>query len=153
MMKPVTPVVPVSWGELLDKISVLQIKRARIASPEALRNVEKEHRLLGAIAAAAIEWVEIAALFEDLRHVNEALWDIEDAIREEEATAHFGAEFVELARSVYKLNDERAAIKRRINTLMHSELVEEKSYAGLAEGKMPARSGVSSIAGAGAAAR
>ena len=132
MKQQTSPTVPVSWGELLDKITILEIKRERIASPEALGNVEKEYRLLGAIGAAALERADVAALLLALRRVNEALWEIEDAIREEEAASRFGTDFIRLARSVYKRNDERAVIKRRINGLMKSELFEEKSYAGFA---------------------
>lgn len=130
MIHPASPAIPVSWGELLDKITILEIKRARIARPEASANIEREYRLLDAIGAAALERAEIRPLFEALRRVNETLWGIEDAIREEEAGGRFGAEFVRLARAVYRNNDERAAIKRRINLLLGSELVEEKSYAG-----------------------
>jgi hypothetical protein len=126
-----SPSVPVSWGELLDKITILEIKRARIARNEARANVEREHRLLGAIGATVLDRGDVAPLFDALRRINEQLWEIEDAIRAEEAEARFGDEFVRLARSVYKRNDERAAIKRRINALLGSELVEEKSYAGL----------------------
>jgi len=126
-----SPAVPVSWGELLDKITILEIKRARIARPEARANVEKERGLLGAIGASALGRADVAALVAELRAVNEALWEIEDALREKEAEARFGAEFIRLARSVYQRNDERAAIKRRINALLDSDLVEEKSYAGI----------------------
>jgi len=126
-----SPAVPVSWGELLDKITILEIKRARIARPDARANVEKERSLLGAIGATALGRADVAALFGELRAVNEALWEIEDAIREKEAEARFGAEFIQLARSVYQRNDERAAIKRRINALLDSDLIEEKSYAGI----------------------
>lgn len=132
-MKPLpVPAVPVSWGELLDKIAILEIKRARIRLPEARANVEKEYRLLRALGATALQQAGIAPLYEGLRQVNEALWEIEDAIREEEAGTRFGEEFIRLARSVYLRNDERASIKRRINTLLASELTEEKSYASFA---------------------
>lgn len=130
MTRMASPKVPVSWGELLDKIAILEIKRARITRPEALAHVEEEHRLLLATAAAVLGRTDVMRLFQVLQQVNEALWDIEDAIREEEAGARFGAEFIRLARSIYRRNDERAAIKRRINALLDSELVEEKSYAG-----------------------
>lgn len=123
------PAVPVSWGELLDKMTILQIKQARIASPAALENIAKEYRLLSAFGAQALQAAPVRALAESLQRVNEALWDIEDAIREKEASAQFGADFVGLARSVYRMNDRRAAIKREINRLLDSELVEEKSYA------------------------
>jgi hypothetical protein len=130
MEQTATPQVPVSWGELLDKITILEIKRARIARADARINVENEHRLLGAIGAQALGHDGIAPLMDDLRRVNEDLWQIEDAIRKEEAGARFGDRFIGLARSVYKRNDERAAIKRQINALLGSALVEEKSYAG-----------------------
>jgi hypothetical protein len=129
MVPLASPEVPVSWGELLDKVTILEIKRARIARSEARANVEREHSLLGRVAHAALIREDVAPLFEELRGVNEALWEIEDAIREEEADARFGSEFIRLARLVYIRNDERAAIKRRINTVLGSNLVEEKSYA------------------------
>ena len=124
------PSVPVSWGELLDKITILEIKRARIERPHALANVEREHRALSEAAARVIGIDGLAPLLQRLKRVNEILWDVEDAIREQEADARFGTRFVALARSVYKTNDERAAIKRAINALLRSELIEEKSYAG-----------------------
>jgi hypothetical protein len=132
MQHPANPTVPISWGELIDKITILDIKRARLSRPEALANVQKELALLSMIGAAALESEDVAQLFEALRRVNEELWDIEDAIRTEEANGRFGTAFVRLARSVYKRNDERAAIKRRINTVLASELTEEKSYADIA---------------------
>lgn len=118
------PLVPVSWGELLDKITILEIKRDRIVDQAARRNVEKELDLLADIAGEAL----LRAPLEQLRRVNAALWDIEDAIRAEEARGTFGPDFVRLARAVYQHNDERAAIKRELNALLGSELVEEKSY-------------------------
>lgn len=129
---PATPTVPVSWGELLDKLTILEIKRERITRAEALRNVENEHRALATIAAPALDQAGVATEVEALRSVNVALWEIEDAIREEEAAFRFGPEFIRLARAVYHRNDERAAIKRRINALLDSELVEEKSYSSFA---------------------
>ncbi len=123
-----TPEVPVSWGELLDKLTILAIKRARITRPDARANIETEHCLLDAIAAEALDRPGVAPLVDALRGVNEALWEIEDAIRAEDAAGRFGAEFIRLARAVYQHNDERAAIKRRINLLLQSGLTEEKSY-------------------------
>lgn len=120
------PLVPVSWGELLDKITILEIKLVQLRDPAALANVKREHDLLRAIAAPVLG--EVASLVDDLRAVNRALWDIEDRIREEEALARFGPEFIELARAVYRSNDQRAALKRQINGKLASELVEEKSY-------------------------
>ena len=122
------PHVPVSWGELLDKITILELKRDRIRDAAALANVARELALLHAIAAPVMG--ELEAQVERLRAVNAALWDIEDAIREEEGAARFGAEFVALARAVYTRNDERAGVKRAINDALGSALVEEKSYKG-----------------------
>jgi len=124
-----SPMVPVSWGELIDKITILDIKRSRLSRPEARVNAEKEHALLRMIGETALRREDVASLSTALRRINEDLWDIEDAIREEEARGCFGAAFIQLARSVYKRNDERAAIKRRINAVLESELIEEKSYA------------------------
>lgn len=125
-----TPHVPVSWGELIDKITILEIKAARLTSAAALQNVRNELAQLtektlplGDMAA------QVAPLKADLTHVNEALWEIEDKIRDKEAAKAFDAAFIELARSVYVTNDQRAALKRRINQLLASELVEEKGYA------------------------
>lgn len=127
-----TPSVPVSWGELLDKMTILQIKQERIATPAARDNVGREYRMLSAIGGQALRDGAVGGLVESLKRVNEALWEIEDAIRGEEAAARFGASFIDLARSVYRMNDRRAAIKREINRLLQSELVEEKSYAACA---------------------
>lgn len=124
------PSVPVSWGELLDKITILEIKRERMDRPDALANVEKEHRVLSEAAAHVLDIDGVPPLLQRLKRINETLWEVEDAIREQEADARFGPRFVALARSVYKTNDERAAVKRAINALLNSELIEEKSYAG-----------------------
>jgi len=123
------PLAPVSWGELLDKITILEIKRERIGDPTALRNVAREHDHLCEIAAPVEGQPDIAPLMARLREVNRLLWDIEDQIRMKEAAADFGPEFVQLARSVYKTNDIRAAVKRQINLVLNSAIVEEKSYA------------------------
>jgi hypothetical protein len=126
------PCVPISWGELLDKITILEIKQDRIVAAAARANVGREYRLLRMIGSDALRMSSVARLFRELKQVNEQLWQIEDAIREQEAEARFGSEFVALARSVYQTNDRRAAIKREINCLLESELVEEKSYAACA---------------------
>lgn len=123
------PSVPVSWGELLDKITILEIKGERITRAEARANVTREYRLLRAIGAEVLNRSGVAQLVAALKRVNEALWEIEDAIREQEAKRQFGTEFVKLARAVYQRNDERAALKREINLALESELIEEKSYA------------------------
>ncbi|WP_066781620.1 DUF6165 family protein [Sphingomonas sp. CCH5-D11] len=123
------PSVPVSWGELLDKITILEIKRERITRAEARENVLREYRLLQRIGGQVLNRSGIAPLVRALKAVNEALWEIEDAIREQEAARQFGADFIRLARAVYQRNDERAAIKREINLKLESDLIEEKSYA------------------------
>jgi hypothetical protein len=122
--------VPVSPGELLDKVTILRIKSQRMTDPAKLKNVRIE------LAALEHTWrssphaqVDIAADIEALQNVNERLWVIEDDIRNQERAKDFGAEFVRLARAVYFENDERAAIKRRINLRLGSGIVEEKSYA------------------------
>ncbi|HEX8585279.1 MAG TPA: DUF6165 family protein [Allosphingosinicella sp.] len=124
-----TPNVPVSWGELLDKITILEIKEERIADPAARSNVRRELGLLRDIATLALEDPAATRLLATLRRINERLWDIEDDIRGKEAQADFGPDFIALARAVYKTNDQRAALKRELNGLLNSELVEEKSYA------------------------
>lgn len=130
-----TLLIPVSWGELLDKITILEIKSSRITDAAKLQNIRKELNLLSDVAGSQADVPggnskdpALDKLKEDLRRVNEALWDIEDAIRECEGRGDFGSRFLELARAVYKNNDERAALKQRINLLLGSDLVEEKSY-------------------------
>jgi len=121
--------VPISPGELLDKITILRIKSARMTDPVKLANVRLELELLEQTwrdSGAAIP--EVAADEAALQRVNEALWDIEDKIRDKEHASAFDAEFIELARAVYVTNDERAAVKKRINTALGSRIVEEKSY-------------------------
>lgn len=123
---------PVSWGELIDKITILEIKQARIAEAAKRRNVERELAALTDLREAAMPAnapAEIAALTVELRHVNTALWEVEDALRDCERDGRFDAGFIELARSVYRHNDRRAALKKEINLALGSELVEEKSYA------------------------
>lgn len=121
--------VPVSFGELLDKLSILEIKRDRIDDPGKLANVAREHAaLLSVWRQAPQSALDITALSGELRAVNERLWDIEDAVRDKEAAQSFDDDFVRLARSVYIQNDERARIKRAINLALGSLLVEEKSY-------------------------
>lgn len=117
--------VPVSVGEVLDKISILEIKSDRITDGRKLANVRKE--LVELLAAAQND--RFPDMEAELRTVNEALWDIEDRIRGKEKLGEFDAEFIELARSVYITNDKRAEIKRRINEASGSALTEEKSYA------------------------
>lgn len=124
-----TPHLPAAWGELFDKLSILEIKAERIADPAALANVRHEAALLAAAAEPALAIAaELTAYRARLQVVNGALWDVEDALRAKEAEGCFDAAFIELARSVYRHNDERAAIKRAINLLLRSEIIEEKSY-------------------------
>jgi tetratricopeptide (TPR) repeat protein len=116
-------------GELIDKITILQIKADRIADPDKRRNVTTElETLQSARDRTIVGSAELEALTAELRGVNEALWRIEDDVRACEAAGDFGPTFVELARSVYKNNDHRAELKRRINLLLGSGLIEEKSY-------------------------
>ena len=121
--------VPVSYGELLDKIAILQIKSERMADPAKLANVRRELAALEATwAAHPAAAHDIAALRAALKAVNERLWEIEDAIRLKEKAQAFDAEFIRLARAVYFENDTRARIKKDINLALGSAYVEEKSY-------------------------
>ncbi len=121
--------VPVSPGEVIDKITILEIKSERIADDAKLAHVRDElHMLEVTWATAATGAADISDARARLKQVNESLWEIEDAIRVQEKAASFGERFIELARSVYVRNDERAAIKREINEKLGSRLVEEKSY-------------------------
>lgn len=121
--------VPVSWGELLDKIAILRIKSERITDSGKRANVIRELDRLAQVRSGSVaESDELTQLEEGLKEVNEALWDIEDDIRICEKERDFGPRFVELARSVYKTNDRRADLKYTINILLGSDLVEEKSY-------------------------
>ena len=127
-MPPNMPQVPVSWGELLDKITILEIKVGRLGGNDARANAAKELALLREIAQPMMAAGQATALVARLKTLNQALWDIEDRIRDHEREGDFGPGFVELARSVYRSNDERGAIKREINLALGSVLIEEKSY-------------------------
>ena len=121
--------VPVSVGEVLDKITILQIKLAHISDSAKRANVQNElDALLPLVAGDAFTTNQMQGLVAQLKAVNEALWDIEDDIREKEAAKSFDAEFIKLARAVYVTNDKRAEIKKQINLATGSALVEEKSY-------------------------
>ena len=125
-----SPQVPISWGELFDKITILQIKLENLTSKNALENVEQELKKLQSILTQnGPKTTETIQLEGELRRTNQQLWGIEDKIRDKERTNSFDDEFIQLARSVYITNDERSRIKRKINELLGSELVEEKSYA------------------------
>jgi predicted nucleic acid-binding Zn-ribbon protein len=123
------PKIEVSWGELIDKLTILEIKQQRLTSPVAVANVRNELAVLNRAfekltpAPAALD-----ALKRDLKAINEALWDIENRTRAKEAAKSFDREFIELTRSVYLNNDKRARIKREINELLQSGLIEEKQY-------------------------
>ncbi|AKC85739.1 hypothetical protein [Pseudoxanthomonas suwonensis] len=138
--------VPVSFGELLDKIAILQIKSERMTDPAKLANVRKE------LSALERTWMQhpaaggapgsgsgagIAQLRAQLKAVNERLWDIEDEVRVKEKAQAFDADFVRLARSVYFENDERARVKKEINLALGSAYVEEKSYRDYRGGPAP----------------
>jgi len=121
--------VAVSWGELIDKIAILEIKRARLTDPAQRANVEAEFAILiDARDAALPPDADIAADSQALLDVNRALWDIEDDIRARERARDFGPDFIALARAVYQTNDRRAAIKRSLDEALGSDIVEEKSY-------------------------
>ena len=127
MTKPV--MIEIAPGELIDKITILRIKDERIADPAKRANVRAELQTLDHARAAALpDDPEIARLEAELKAVNEALWEIEDHIRDCERQGDFGPRFVALARAVYQTNDRRAELKRAINNHLGSRLIEEKSY-------------------------
>ena len=116
--------VPVSLGELIDKITILEIKTEKITKLEALKNIEKELEALRRVQAPTVE----PHLIKELKQVNEDIWNFEDEIRMFEHEQKFGDTFVGTTRSVHLLNEKRADIKRTINTRYNSEIKEEKSY-------------------------
>ncbi|VAW71505.1 hypothetical protein MNBD_GAMMA10-2266 [hydrothermal vent metagenome] len=121
--------IPISPGELLDKITILEIKAERIDSSEKKANVKRELSMLNKVWSDAVtEDGQLTELRKQLKSVNESLWVIEDDIRDEEHARRFTERFIELARSVYVTNDQRANIKKRINQHLKSDIVEEKSY-------------------------
>lgn len=120
---------PVSAGELIDKITILRVKATRIGDAAKEANVRAELALLEATAAKELPASdELERLTAELTEINAALWDVEDGKRDHERRQDFGPSFVQLARRVYIDNDRRAAVKRQINALVGSEIVEEKSY-------------------------
>lgn len=121
--------VETSNGELLDKLSILELKLTKLTDPNQLKNIEKERNLLLETAKPFWHKPDIYDFYMQLMKVNEKLWNIEDDIRAKESKKEFDQEFIELARSVYFTNDERSAIKRAINNHTGSRLVEEKLYA------------------------
>ena len=125
-----TPVVPISWGELIDKLTILAIKNRQLTESQALANVQRETELLQSIYERDCGHKDaIAPFVAELQQINQALWDVEDALREKERDKIFDESFVQLARRVYQCNDQRARVKKLINEALGSELVEEKSYA------------------------
>lgn len=121
--------IELSVGELLDKVTILQIKAERISDTVKLENINKELNVLTSLwEQSSYLKADLEESIQALKEVNEALWDIEDKIRDKEKAQCFDQEFIELARSVYFTNDKRADIKKEINTKTGSELVEEKSY-------------------------
>ena len=122
--------IAVAPGEVIDKITILEIKSERITDATKLRNINHELDVLSReLSAAVSESDQLNALKADLKSVNEQLWVIEDDIRDCERSKNFGPKFIELARAVYITNDKRAALKRQINELLNSNIFEEKSYA------------------------
>jgi hypothetical protein len=123
---------PISVGELFDKIAILEIKAALLTDPAQRGNVLRELAALDAVRRREVApSPALEVLCGELKAVNRRLWDIEDDIRAHERDGRFDARFIELARGVYRENDRRAALKRRINQLTGSEIVEEKSYGGV----------------------
>lgn len=121
--------VPVSFGEVLDKITILEIKSERMSDPVKLSNVRRELDLLSKTWAECVtEDSEVLRIHAELKRINEALWEIEDDIRDKERAREFDEGFVALARSVYVTNDQRAAAKKTLNEHLGSDIVEEKSY-------------------------
>jgi uncharacterized protein YukE len=121
--------VPVSPGEVLDKITILEIKSERMSDEEKLRNVRRELQLLNDTWNRQVASDDtIRRIHADLKRINEALWEIEDDIRDKEKAREFDDRFIELARAVYVTNDQRAAAKKELNLHLGSEIVEEKSY-------------------------
>ena len=124
--------IEVSNGEIIDKYTILEIKLNEIKDPEKLANVQKEYDSLKPIVNFIYNETHaqdvLAELHNDLLNINKTLWNIEDQIRDCEREESFGSDFIELARSVYFTNDDRAEVKKQINMLTGSELVEEKSY-------------------------
>ncbi len=121
--------IPVSPGELADKLTILEIKQEKVSDPERRAKAAHEYRLLHEIwRAGGVETIEVARLKDQLRAVNERLWGIEDEIRAHEARAEFDERFIELSRDVYRHNDWRFELKNRINEQLGSELAEVKQY-------------------------
>ena len=127
--KLAVPQIPVSWGELLDKICILEIKKENVSNEKALSNITKELEILNNFVSNEIfADLEVARLRINLKEVNQNIWNIESEIRIKEASNDFGERFIDLARNTYLQNNNRASIKRKINEILKSEIVEEKVY-------------------------
>jgi hypothetical protein len=122
------PSIQVSWGELIDKLTILEIKEQRLLTKESIVNVRYELAALMSVADRTLARKDLAALKKELKSINETLWEVEDKIRAKEAAQSFDQEFIQLARSVYINNDRRGHLKRRINVLLNSAIGEEKQY-------------------------
>lgn len=120
--------IKVSIGEALDKLSILQIKKSKITDPKKLVNINKEYEHILDHCRDLLVNEKIDSLFVKLLDVNKKLWNVEDDIRRKEMDRKFDSHFIQLARSVYTMNDHRAEIKKQINIISNSELIEEKSY-------------------------
>ncbi len=126
---PTMPLLPVSWGEVFDKLTILCIKAEKLTDSEKLANIELEKKEISMVVGDIARFpVELLPLVEELKQINERLWDVEDGKRDCERRQCFDEGFIQLAREVYFGNDQRAAIKRKINELLGSAIVEEKSY-------------------------
>lgn len=126
---PSIPMLPVAWGEVFDKLTILQIKAQKLTDAVKLSNVEAEKQALESVVGNLSRFpVELVSLVDELRAINTGLWDIEEGKRDCERRKCFDEKFIELARRVYMDNDKRAAVKKQINLLLGSSIMEEKSY-------------------------
>lgn len=120
--------VPVSVGELIDKLSILQVKKIKVTNPDKLVFINKEYDLLYEMSSEFLQRKDILQIYDDLISTNLKLWEVEDELRVIESTKNFDDTFTELARSVYYTNDERFRLKDKINSLTNSEIKEQKDY-------------------------
>jgi hypothetical protein len=120
--------VPVSVGELIDKLSILQVKKIKVSNPDKLLFINKEYELLYNMSSDFLERKDISQIYDDLVNTNLKLWEVEDELRVIESTKNFNDIFIELARQVYYTNDERFRLKDKINNLTNSEVREQKDY-------------------------
>lgn len=126
---PSIPLLPVAWGEVFDKLTILQIKASKLTDSIKLANVEKERKAIEGVVGDISRFpMELTSLVDELRAINTGLWDIEEGKRDCERRQCFDDRFIDLARRVYIDNDKRAAVKKQINILLGSLLIEEKSY-------------------------